>query len=375
MAAIRVAHAPGAVVVLREEQGRERCIRCVRAKKLVDCLQEAFGRVDGGRALAAQIGLQVRHQQRRRDSLPRNIADHQSKALAAKIHVVVIIPADLSSLDADARVIQSLERRLRLREEPRLDLFRNLQLLCSAALGLQLLFPPAPLGVDLTRNLVESYQLKRIAVEIAETCKYAAPNRFRYVRRRPLVIVDLDAPQPRRMRKTHAALAPLPVLRGDIVGQQNDTSGSTNEIIPGRVRLRRQQPKNGAAVGRRYSNPAIPRLRLRVKCQNEPKLVEIKPQRFIVIANIDIDRMKPKVRIGSILRGDTQAVIIKRPKRTQDATVLKTDDLTNPRPIRSKPGTIAKMPDRSEKDWAARFDPPQADSHLSLEGLAARENL
>src|SRR6266849_1124776 len=53
-----------------------------------------------------------------RSTFAGNITDHQPEPLAAEIEEVIVIAADLASLDADTRVLERGQGRKRLREEP-----------------------------------------------------------------------------------------------------------------------------------------------------------------------------------------------------------------------------------------------------------------
>src|SRR5712692_4761650 len=177
MAAIRVAQAAGGVVVFREEERGERAVGRIFAEEPIHRAHQALRLIERDGALAAQIGLQVGHQESGGDSFSRDVADHEAEALLAKIQEVVIITTDFASLNAQARIFKRFERRQCLREKPGLDLFGNFEFLCSAAFGLQ---PPCKgpaLRLDGLGHFVEAHQRKGVAVEILETGKDAAPNR------------------------------------------------------------------------------------------------------------------------------------------------------------------------------------------------------
>ena len=90
-------------------------------------------------ALAAQIRLQIRHQQSRGDSFARDVADHQPQALLTEIQKIVVIAAHLAGLDANARIIERAKGRQRLREKPGLHHACNFQFLGRTAFEFQLL--------------------------------------------------------------------------------------------------------------------------------------------------------------------------------------------------------------------------------------------
>src|SRR5579863_7132681 len=114
MPAIGVAQASRSIVIFGEEEGRISAIGRILVKKLVHGAQKTLRLIESDRALAAQIRLQIGHQKGGGDSLSGDIADHQSKPLAAQIQKVVIVAAHLASLNADAGVLEGGERRERL---------------------------------------------------------------------------------------------------------------------------------------------------------------------------------------------------------------------------------------------------------------------
>jgi hypothetical protein len=156
MAAIGVAQAARGVVVFGEEEGGESAVGSVVAKELVHGTQEALGLVEGDGALAAQIGLKIGHQESGGDAFPGDVADDETDTLAAEIQEVIIIATDFASLDAQASIFEGFEWRLRLGEEPGLDLFGNFDFLRGAAFGFQ---PPgegAALRFDGVGHFVET---------------------------------------------------------------------------------------------------------------------------------------------------------------------------------------------------------------------------
>src|SRR5207249_9259688 len=70
MPAARVAQAPRAVVILGEEEGGVGVVGGILVEELVHRAQEALRVIASARALAAQVRLQIGHQQSGGDSLP-----------------------------------------------------------------------------------------------------------------------------------------------------------------------------------------------------------------------------------------------------------------------------------------------------------------
>src|SRR5262244_2649605 len=107
MAAVGIAEAAGCVVVLRKEECSERSVGGIGTEKLVHGAQEAHGLIERDGALAANVGLQVRHQQGRGDTFPGNVTDHEAEMIVVELDKIVVIPADVSSRQTDSGKFQS----------------------------------------------------------------------------------------------------------------------------------------------------------------------------------------------------------------------------------------------------------------------------
>ena len=175
MPAIGIAQAAGAVIIFGEEESGVGAVGGIFEKELVDGAQEMLRLIESDGALAAQIRLQIGHQESSGDSFSGNVADHEAEPLAAEIEEIVIIAADLASLDADAGVLERGQGRQRLREEPGLHLFGNFQFLGRAAFGFELLGHGAALRFDFAAQLIEFHQREGISIEIFEAGEHAAP--------------------------------------------------------------------------------------------------------------------------------------------------------------------------------------------------------
>ena len=104
--------------------------------------------------LAAEVGLEVRHEQRGGDAFAGDVADDEAEAVVAEGEEVVVVAADVTGLDAEAGVVEGLERGQRLGEELGLDLLGDLELLCGAAFGLDVVRCALALGLDLAGELI-----------------------------------------------------------------------------------------------------------------------------------------------------------------------------------------------------------------------------
>ena len=85
MAAIDVAEAAAGNMVVGEEERRERAVGRVLREELVDDAKNIFQAIVRDGALAAEIGLQVGHEQRCGDAFAGDIADHEAEAVGAEV--------------------------------------------------------------------------------------------------------------------------------------------------------------------------------------------------------------------------------------------------------------------------------------------------
>src|SRR6266852_2028212 len=100
MSTVSVAQALRLVVIFGKEEGGVGVVGGVVIKQFVDRSQKSLRVIPCNRALASQVGLQIRHQQSAGDSLTCNVAEHQADPLPAQVAEVVVIAADLASLTA-----------------------------------------------------------------------------------------------------------------------------------------------------------------------------------------------------------------------------------------------------------------------------------
>ena len=169
MPAIRVAQAARSIIIFGEEQRGVGALDRVLEKELVHRFQESLRMFQCDGTLAAQIRLEIGHQESRGDAFACNVAHHQPQALLAEIQKIVVITADMAGLNANARIIERATGWLSLREEPRLHHARDFQFLGCAALGFQLPGDGAALFVQRAADLIESDERKRIPVDIFES--------------------------------------------------------------------------------------------------------------------------------------------------------------------------------------------------------------
>src|SRR5882757_8105767 len=164
MAAVGVAEASGGVIVVGEEDGGVGGVGGVLEEETDDGLEEELWLVAGEGELAAEVGLEIGHEQGGGDAFAGDVADDESEPLVAEGEEVVVVAADVAGLDADARVVEGFERRQGLREEAGLDLAGDLELLCGAAVGLDLCGGNLALLFDLAGELVCANQFETVAI-------------------------------------------------------------------------------------------------------------------------------------------------------------------------------------------------------------------
>jgi len=128
-----------------------------------------MGLVERDGALAAYIGLQIGHQQSRRDAFAGNVANHEADAVRPKREKVVVVAADVARRKTDAGKLERFENGEILREEARLDLLGDFEFLSCAPLSLYFIGKGAALRFDGVADLVKSSKRERIAVG----CRYS----------------------------------------------------------------------------------------------------------------------------------------------------------------------------------------------------------
>src|SRR5467141_252709 len=316
MAAIGITQAACRVVVFAEEKGGEGAVGSVVAKELVHGAQEALRLIQSDGALAAEIGLQIGHQESGGDSFSGNVADDEAEPLLAEIQEVVIIAADFESLDADSRVFQGLERRECLREEPGLHLFGNFEFLDGAAFGFLFVSEGAALLFDGVGHFVEAHQRKGIAVKILETGKDATPDWSvlcagrRWVRwlRGAHVHLILEALQARRELEANAALVPFAVFGNHILGYKGDVCGLADELVLFRAGFRSDEGEVRGAVRRGDGYEPTARLNAGVKDQLETELIEVEAEALLEIADVNRNRLEAQVGVLAV-QANSGAVI------------------------------------------------------------------
>src|SRR5260221_6921991 len=116
VAAVGVMQEARRVVILGEEQRGVGAVGGVFAEELVHGAQEMSGLLVGDGAEAAQIGLQVGHQESGGNSFSGNVRDDEAAAVFADVYGIRINVRDMAALAADARGYERWRNARGLRE-------------------------------------------------------------------------------------------------------------------------------------------------------------------------------------------------------------------------------------------------------------------
>ncbi len=176
MAAIDVAKAAGGDVVVGEEERGERTVGSVLGKELVDDTKNIFQAILRDGALAAEIGLQIGHEESGGDAFAGDVADDQAETIGAEIEEVVIVAADGARGVAAAAIVEGRDRRTELGEKAALHFAGDFEFLSSTAFEFEFCGVGAALGFESVCDFVEAHERERVAVGIAETRGDAAPD-------------------------------------------------------------------------------------------------------------------------------------------------------------------------------------------------------
>ena len=111
MAAVRVAQAPRTFVEFREKESGIGAVCGVLVEKPVHRAQQEARLFAGQGKLAAQVGLEICHQECGRYAFAGDVANQQTKPLLSQSKKVIVVAADMASLDTNAGVVEVLEGR------------------------------------------------------------------------------------------------------------------------------------------------------------------------------------------------------------------------------------------------------------------------
>jgi hypothetical protein len=229
MAAINVTEAAAGDVVIGEEEGGEGAVGSVLREELVDDAKNIFQAIVRDGALAAQIGLQVGHEQRGGDAFAGNVADDEAEAVGAEVEKVVIIAADGARGITVTGIVERLNWRADLRKKTALNFVGDFEFLDGATVEFEFCGSGAALGFEGVGDFVEADEGERVAVGIAEARGDAAPDGGFFAEQRGLdgaagcvgvVRIELDATEARGVLEADAAFGPFLVFCKDVFGDE-----------------------------------------------------------------------------------------------------------------------------------------------------------
>ena len=243
MAAINVAEAAGGDVVVGEEEGGEGAVGSVLGKELVDGAKNIFQAILGNGALAAEIGLQIRHEESGGDAFTGNVGDHQAEAAGAEVEKVVIVAADGACREAAAAIVEGVDRRAQLGKKAALDFVGDFQFLGGAAFGFEFGGGGAALGLEGVRDFVEADEGEGVAVGVAEAGGDAAPDGGFFAEEGGLDSgadgarfgIELNTAQAGSLLEADAPFGPFLVFCQDVFGDEHHARGPADELVVLRV--------------------------------------------------------------------------------------------------------------------------------------------
>src|SRR5512133_574473 len=103
---IRIAQPMYPIVILRKEQCRIRAINRVLVKQPVYRFQKLCRLLPCGYVLAAEVRLQICHQQRSWHALARNVSQYESQPLWPQAQEIEVIASHFAGRDAQSTIIE-----------------------------------------------------------------------------------------------------------------------------------------------------------------------------------------------------------------------------------------------------------------------------
>jgi hypothetical protein len=309
MAAIDVAETAGGGVVIGQEERGEGTVRSVLGEELVDDTKNIFQAILRDGALAAEIGLQIGHEESGGDAFAGDVADDEAEAAWAEIEKVVIVAAHSARWIAVAAIVERGDRGANLGEKAALDFAGDFEFLSSAAFEFEFGGVGAALGFESVGDFVEADEKESVAVKIAETGRDAAPDVcFLAEEGRPdsgadgaRFGVELNATEARSLVEADAPFGPFLVFGEDVFGDEDHARGPADELVVLRVGFGCDQGEDGLAVGRGHGDEAFAGLEFGVVGEVEAELVDVEAEAAVLVADVDVDGVDAKV--GRRLRG------------------------------------------------------------------------
>jgi hypothetical protein len=270
VAAVGVAESAGGVVVVGEEDGGVGAVGGVLEEETVDGLEEELRLVAGEGVLAAEVGLEIGHQEGGGDALASDVTDDETEALVTEGEEVVVVAADVAGLDADAGVVEGVEWGKGLGEEAGLDLLGDLELLGGAALRLEAFGGVAALALDLASDLAGAEEFEGVAIDVVEAGDGGSEEGLLG-----------------RVMEPHTAVVPELIGGVDVFGEKADLGVASDELVVLCARLGSDEGEDGGAVGRGDGDPAAIEVEARIGDDAEAELVDVKLQALVVVADVD----------------------------------------------------------------------------------------
>ena len=157
-----------------------------------------------------------------------------------------------------------------LREETGLDLLGDLELLCGAALGLDLFGGDLTLLFDFAGELVGADQLEAVAVDVLKTGEGDAEDRLLW-----------------RLVEAHAVLLPELVGGVDVLGDEADLSVAADEPVFVGAGFGSDEREDGLTIRRGDCDPTSVVGESDVGEDAEAKVVDVEIEAAFVIADVD----------------------------------------------------------------------------------------
>ena len=227
MTAINVTEAAAGDVVVGEEESGEGAVGSVLREELVDDAKNIFQAIVRDGALAAQIGLQIGHEEGGGDAFARNVADDEAEAVWAEVEEVVVVAADGARGITVAGIVERLNWRADLGEKTALDFVGDFEFLDGATVEFEFGGGGAALGFEGVGDFVEADEGEGVAIGVAEAGGDAAPDGGFFAEQRGLDgaagcvgvgRIELDAAQARGVLEADAAFGPFLVFGENVLG-------------------------------------------------------------------------------------------------------------------------------------------------------------
>lgn len=110
----------------------------------------------------------------------------------------------------------------------------------------------------------------------------------------------VHSPEAGRVLKADAAPTPCAIFGGDILGDENDSGGPSDEPGFAGFRLRGDERKERTAIRRGDGQPPVTGFEFCVEGKIESELIEVESQALILISYIDVDGVNTEMEAAVI---------------------------------------------------------------------------